>query len=80
MKVQAKRVLEIDGLGVFKKDSEWNGFTKYNQIGGSNSFISISDTNGYMVDFFPTDDKEINIVSASPDIAVKLQELKSAKQ
>jgi len=84
MKVEFKKVVEIEGLGLFKCESEWEEFSKWDCINDSlKTFVSVDvDKSNILVSLFGSDSdgkNELNIVIASSRISDFLNRDKDKK-
>ena len=83
MRVEFKKVIEIEGLGLFKCESEWEEFSKWVCIDNSlKTFVSVDvDKNNILVGLFgnSSDDKnkDISIVIASSIVSEFLKREKN---
>ena len=83
MDVRYIKAIEIDGIGLFKKVSEWESFSKWESFDNPNeNFISVDEAPVGMLKLFTIEsgDSEIVIIYATPAIAEKLEEINTAPE
>lgn len=85
MKVNVKKAIEIDNLGLFVQEEQWNGFTKWKHT-MSNDFIvtfknSCNSIDMVLKSMFQMDieNEEVTIVVASATILEHIMQLKKEK-
>ena len=81
MKVAVKKVIEIEGVGIYREVSNWEEFTKWENIKDSMQIIITVDTNknsltSLFLGAFDDDDKKITIVMADCITSSSLQAVK----
>lgn len=75
MKIKAIKVLEIEGLGLFKEESSWNNLTNYVQINGQGSFIAKNEDITFGLLASSTFIDELEIILASENIIQKIKKI-----
>ncbi len=83
MDVKYIKAIEIDGIGLFKRVSEWESFSKWESFDNPNeTFISVEEAPEGMIKMFTIDpgDSEINVIYATPTIVAKLEEINTAPE
>ncbi len=70
MKVKYEKVINVEGVGFFKKADNWNGLTRYDKINGDGYILTISEKDGLdgvLSSIFGTD-TDMNIILCSPNL------------
>lgn len=80
MKANIKKVIEIEGIGLFKKEEEWNGLTKWNLINSEEYIITFDNLNSIdmlIKSIFSMDigNETVKIVFATNNVSKFLKEL-----
>lgn len=79
MKIEAKKVIFIEGIGYFNHEDEWNGLSRWGQIDGNEHFIAKKEellSFNNIFGCFQTGGMDLEIILCSPSLAGELKKVK----